>query len=248
MRPHRWRCRPRREYQRSSRNARRRAGAGAAGRARAGRQRRSDRCRRGTRRGRARRGDRARGARRRRSPARRGGGQGRRLGGARLRASERAGAAARRDRRVDAELRRLLPARRPGASGPGNLDPTLMASRYGLPRMVTVCTVLPPPERPRVDAAGDGSFTALHVDALRDLLGHPVSPVATLVLARVLPALGGVPGETRVFFEALARLAPVLTTVRGLARHLRIGPSTLMSRFHRAGLPSPKNYLAGTRL
>ena len=194
--------------------------------------------------------------------------------------------------------------------------------------MVTVCTVLPPPERPRVDAAGDGSFTALHVDSfrdvlhaarrrhvdalvisvhrcggpelpvvarfvrefpaipavalvsrhdhaatetllklgatgvraavdctapggwqrLRDLLGHPVSPVAALILARVLPALRDVPSDTRVFFEALARLAPVLTTVRGLARHLRIGPSTLMSRFRRAGLPSPKNYLAGTRL
>src|SRR5213080_3784378 len=273
MRPHRWRCRPRREYQRSSRNARRRAGAGAAGRARAGRQRRSDRCRRGTRRGRARRGDRARGARRRRSPARRGGGQGRRLGGARLRASERAGAAARRDRRVDA---------------------TLMASRYGLPRMVTVCTFLPPPERPRVDAAGDGCFTTLHanslrdalhaarrkrVDALvlsvhrcrgdelpavarfvrefpaipavalvsrhdrdvtetllklgatgartavdcteaagwrrlRDLLAHPASPVAARILARVVPALDDVPEDVRVFFEALARLAPVLSTVR----------------------------------
>src|SRR5438445_13899734 len=36
--------------------------------------------------------------------------------------------------------------------------------------MVTVCTVLPPPERPRVDAAGDGAFTALHVDSLRDVL------------------------------------------------------------------------------
>src|SRR5439155_509457 len=226
MRPHRWRCRPRREYQRSSRNARRRAGAGAAGRARAGRQRRSDTCRRGTRRGRARRGDRARGARRRRSPARRGGGQGRRLGGARLRASERAGAAARRDRRVDAELRRLLPARRPGASGPGNLDPTLMASRYGLPRMVTVCTFLPPPERPRVDAAGDGCFTTLHANSLRDAL-H---------------------AARRKRVDALARLAPVLSTVRGLARHLRICPSTLMSRFYRMGLPSPKTYLAGMRL
>src|SRR2546425_7604451 len=28
--------------------------------------------------------------------------------------------------------------------------------------MVTVCTVLPPPERPRLDAAGDGCFTTLH--------------------------------------------------------------------------------------
>jgi len=194
--------------------------------------------------------------------------------------------------------------------------------------MVTVCTVLPPPERPRVDAAGDGAFTALHVDSfrdvlsaarrrqvdalvisvhrcgghelpavarfvrefpaipavalvsrhdhaapetllrlgatgvwaavdctapggwqrLRDLLGHPGSPVVALILARVLPALREVPGEARLFFEALARLAPVVATVRGLARHLKITPSTLMSRFYRAGMPSPKSYLAGARL
>jgi AraC-like DNA-binding protein len=196
--------------------------------------------------------------------------------------------------------------------------------------MVTVCTVLAPPERPRVDAAGDGCFTALHansfrdalraarrkrVDALvlsvhscrgeelpavarfvrefpaipavalvsrhdreatetllklgatgvrtavdcteaagwrrlRDLLAHPASPVAARILARVIPALGGgdAGGDVRVFFEALARLAPVLCTVRRLARHLRIPPSTLMSRFYRAGLPSPKTYLAGMRL
>jgi AraC-like DNA-binding protein len=52
----------------------------------------------------------------------------------------------------------------------------------------------------------------------------------------------------RAFFEAVARLAPVLSTVRRLARHLRICSSTLMSRFYRAGLPSPKTYLAGMRL
>lgn len=194
--------------------------------------------------------------------------------------------------------------------------------------MVTVCTVLPPPERPRLDAAGDGCFLALHatslrdamravrrrrVDALvlsvhaccgeelpavarfvrefpaipavalvshhdhdatetllklgatgvrsavdctepagwrrlRDLVGHPASPVAVRILARLVPSLGAATGDVRAFFEAVARLAPVLTTVRGLARHLRICSSTLMSRFYRAGLPSPKTYLAGMRL
>src|SRR5881409_1656804 len=199
--------------------------------------------------------------------------------------------------------------------------------------MVTVCTVLPPPERPRLDAAGDGCFTTVHtssfrdalraarrkrVDALvlsvhacrgdelpavarfvrefpaipavalvsrhdrnasetllrlgatgvrsavdctepagwrrlRDLVGHPASPVAARILARLVPALGEPPEppppeETRLFFEAVARLAPALSTVRGLARHLRVRPSTLMSRFHRAGIPSPKSYLAGMRL
>src|SRR6266705_3243821 len=73
------------------------------------------------------------------------------------------------------------------------------------------------------------------------------------ILARLVPALGEPPEppppeETRLFFEAVARLAPALSTVRGLARHLRVRPSTLMSRFHRAGIPSPKSYLAGMRL
>lgn len=194
--------------------------------------------------------------------------------------------------------------------------------------MVTVCTVLPPPERPRIDAAGDGCFNTLHADSLRealsvarrrrvdavvisvhrchgealpgvarfvrefpaipavalvsrhdreatetllrlgatgvrnavdctepegwrrlrDLVGHPASPVATQILARLIPALGDCSEESQLFFEAIARLAPALTTVRGLARHLRVQPSTLMSRFHRAGVPSPKSYLAGMRL
>src|SRR6266516_104148 len=174
--------------------------------------------------------------------------------------------------------------------------------------MVTVCTVLPPPERPRLDAAADGCFATLHAASLRDalraarrkrvdalvlsvhacrgeelpavarfvrefpaipavalvsrhdrdasetllrlgdLVGHPASPVAARVLARVVPALAGATGDVRAFFEAIARLAPVLGTVRRLARHLRICPSTLMSRFYRESLPSPKTYLAGMRL
>src|SRR6059036_1903730 len=194
--------------------------------------------------------------------------------------------------------------------------------------MVTVCTVLPPTERPRVDAVGDGCFATLHADSfrdvlraartrrvdalvisvhrcdgdalpavarfvrefpaipavalvsrhdgtateallrlgatgirsavdctepggwrrLRDLVGHPASPVAARILARVVPALAGATGDVRAFFEAIARLAPGLGTVRRLARHLRICPSTLMSRFYRESLPSPKTYLAGMRL
>lgn len=194
--------------------------------------------------------------------------------------------------------------------------------------MVTICTVIPPPERARIDAAGDGCFDTLHADSLRealhvarrrrvdavvisvhrcqgealpavarfvrefpaipavalvsrhdreatemllrlgatgvrnavdctqpdgwrrlrDLVGHPASPVAAQILARFGPSLHDASEESRVFFEAIARLAPALSTVRGLARHLRVRPSTLMSRFHRAGLPSPKSYLAGMRL
>src|SRR3989454_6168017 len=194
--------------------------------------------------------------------------------------------------------------------------------------MVTVCTVLPPTERSRIDAAGDGCFATLHADSfrdvlraartrrvdalvisvptcrgdelravarfvrefpaipavalvsrhdrtatetllklgatgvrsavdctdpagwrrLRDLVGHPASPTAARILARVVPALDEGTGDVRAFFEAVARLAPMLSTVRRLARQLRICSSTLMSRFYRAGLPSPKTYLAGMRL
>jgi AraC-like DNA-binding protein len=194
--------------------------------------------------------------------------------------------------------------------------------------MVTVCTVIPAPERPRLDAAGDGCFNALHAESLRealyvarrrrvdamiisvhrchgealpsiarfvrefpaipavalvsrhdreateallrlgatgvrnavdctepdgwrrlrDMVGHPASPVAARILAQLIPALEPPSEQARAFFEAIATLAPALSTVRGLARHLRVGASTLMSRFHRAGLPSPKSYLSGMRL
>jgi AraC-like DNA-binding protein len=84
---------------------------------------------------------------------------------------------------------------------------------------------------------------------LRDLIGQPASPVAARILHVLIPALGDeLPEDARLFFEALTRLAPVIRTVRALARHLRIGASTLMSRFLRAELPSPKTYLAGMRL
>jgi len=194
--------------------------------------------------------------------------------------------------------------------------------------VVTVCTVLQPAERPRLEAAGDGCFTAVHVEScrdvltvarrrrvdavvlsvhrcagtdlptvarlvrefpaipavalvshhdrvstetllhlgasglrtavdcsgpagwrrLRELVGHPPSPVVARILARLGPALSDVPEDARLFFEALTRLAPVIVSVRGLTRHLRVAPSTLMSRFYRAGLPSPKDYLTAMRL
>src|SRR2546428_281671 len=50
--------------------------------------------------------------------------------------------------------------------------------------MVTVCTVLPPTERPRVDAVGDGCFATLHADSLRDVLrAAPTRRVDALVIS-----------------------------------------------------------------
>jgi AraC-like DNA-binding protein len=64
----------------------------------------------------------------------------------------------------------------------------------------------------------------------------------------ILDALAGAPADARLFVEALIRLAPDTPTVTSLAQRLYVRPSTLMSRFARAGLPSPKNYLAAIRL
>jgi AraC-like DNA-binding protein len=50
------------------------------------------------------------------------------------------------------------------------------------------------------------------------------------------------------FFELLFEPSPRVSTVRQLARHLNILPSTLMSRFFRAKLPAPKRYLSFARL
>lgn len=83
---------------------------------------------------------------------------------------------------------------------------------------------------------------------LRALVSGPVPLAGARIQAPLVDALGEVPPDTRLFFEALVRLAPSVTTVRKLCAALRVRPSTLMSRFGRAGLPSPKSYLAAMRL
>jgi AraC-like DNA-binding protein len=83
---------------------------------------------------------------------------------------------------------------------------------------------------------------------LRQLLGQPVTRDAARIQGPVLAALGEVPPDARLFFEVLIRFAPDVPTARGLSDRLGIRNSTLMSRFLREGLPSPKSYLAGMRL
>jgi AraC-like DNA-binding protein len=60
--------------------------------------------------------------------------------------------------------------------------------------------------------------------------------------------LSGVSGDCWRFFEALFVVPPRVSTVRQLAQTLDVLPSTLMSRFFRARLPTPKRYLASARL
>lgn len=83
---------------------------------------------------------------------------------------------------------------------------------------------------------------------LRQVVGHPASRAVARIQGPILDALAGVPADTRLFMEAMIRLAPDTPTVTVLAQRLYVRPSTLMSRFARAGLPSPKNYLAAVRL
>ena len=83
---------------------------------------------------------------------------------------------------------------------------------------------------------------------LRRVVGQPASRAVSRIQGPLLDALDDLPPDARLFLEALIRLAPETPTVRLLAERLAVRPSTLMSRFGRAGLPSPKNYLAAVRL
>jgi AraC-like DNA-binding protein len=83
---------------------------------------------------------------------------------------------------------------------------------------------------------------------LRQVLGQPATRDAARIQGPVFEALGPVPADARVLLEALIRLAPDLATARELTARLGVRCTTLMSRFARAGLPSPKSYLAAVRL
>jgi AraC-like DNA-binding protein len=83
---------------------------------------------------------------------------------------------------------------------------------------------------------------------LREVVAHPATPLSAAILAAVMPDLEGAPEDCRLCFQSLIRLAPGTGTVRAFCRRVGVRPSTLMSRFFRARLPSPKRYLSGLRL
>jgi len=68
------------------------------------------------------------------------------------------------------------------------------------------------------------------------------------VLSQLAVDLMGAPLDCWQFFETIFTCSPRIGNVRQLARHLDVTPSTLMSRFFRAGAPTPKRYLAMARL
>ena len=84
---------------------------------------------------------------------------------------------------------------------------------------------------------------------LRQLLGSEATrDVDRTALTTLWGDLAGVPDDCWLFFEALFLPQYRVSTVRGLAQRLHVLPSTLMSRFFRARLPAPKQYLAFARL
>lgn len=83
---------------------------------------------------------------------------------------------------------------------------------------------------------------------LRSIVSEPLDTVISRVVTAIVPALGEPSRGSRAFFEALLRVAPETTTVRSLCGILGVHPSTMMSRFLRAGLPSPREYLSWVRL
>ena len=68
------------------------------------------------------------------------------------------------------------------------------------------------------------------------------------ILSQLAVDLAGAPEDCWRFFETIFTCSPRIGNVRELSRHLQVLPSTMMSRFFRAGVPAPKRYLAMARL
>jgi AraC-like DNA-binding protein len=214
----------------------------------------------------------------------------------------------------------------------GHTRSTSMPSRSSTPRasLAAVATVLTPAERPRVDAAGEGLYRAIHRDTVEDVIrdlkerragavlvsvsrccdsqatarmatvvrefprvpavvlltqfesdsAHAVlalgrcgisqlvdvrqptgwrdlrtalmadrgDEIRRLALSQLSTDLAGAPEDCWRFFESIFGSGTGVSTIRTLARQLSVLPSTLMSRFFRAGLPAPKRYLTFARL
>lgn len=67
-------------------------------------------------------------------------------------------------------------------------------------------------------------------------------------LGQLAVDLADAPNDCWRFFEALFTCSPHINNIRELACHLSVLPSTMMSRFFRAGVPAPKRYLTMARL
>lgn len=80
------------------------------------------------------------------------------------------------------------------------------------------------------------------------LMASRAEDIQRLALGQLAMDLTDVPADCWRFFEALFLPPARVRTVRALCRYLDVLPSTMMSRFFRARLPAPKQYLATARL
>jgi len=83
---------------------------------------------------------------------------------------------------------------------------------------------------------------------LRELVCDRLTETREKIRDGLAPGLNGASEETQRFFERLVSESPKIRTVQELAAIIAVLPTTLISRFYRSGLPSPKRYLAETRL
>lgn len=84
---------------------------------------------------------------------------------------------------------------------------------------------------------------------LRNLLRHEATKDANqAMLSTLRDDIGLAPDDCWHFFEALFITDHRVATVKQLAAQFGVLPSTLMSRFFRAHLPAPKQYLSYARL
>ena len=130
----------------------------------------------------------------------------------------------------------------------------LLSAFPGLPTVALVSRADPGAAETLLRLGASGIRDVIDVTApagwtrLRQFLLEPASRPAARILAPLLERLPDLPSDARLLLEVMVRLAPNTPTVRGVARVLAVQPSTLMSRFARAGLPSAKRYLAAIRL
>lgn len=85
-------------------------------------------------------------------------------------------------------------------------------------------------------------------EGLRGLLDSGGGPAESRVREVLLPRVSATSRHFQSFLSELIHRAQATTSVRQLTVSLDINASALLSRFFRAGLPSPKTYLAMTRL
>jgi len=85
-------------------------------------------------------------------------------------------------------------------------------------------------------------------ERLREAITSMVTPATNRILAHVMGQLGGASQDAVRIFELIVVVAPLTPTVRMLCKQLNVHPTTLMTRFMRSGIPSPKRYLAAIRL